>query len=266
VSLAQHRLFVGSEVADSVLLSTARKVSQSKKHSSRSGQRPIESGTADAAEDEEDDEDEDDDDDLYGDAIDKSMIGQSEGVTTAGTNVRIVDRLHCIAPLRDIAIGRVGKRKRGDDDTGREDVPAELNLVAASGEGMAGGVTFFDGKLQHTPVSKTKISRANGVWSFSVKPPAAALENLGVDRSYDEFIILSKYDDAGQAESTLYQVSGQLPQVKLETDFDPSAGGTIECGSITNGAHIVQVLEAEIRVYDRGKRTHRSFYVLTDMC
>jgi cleavage and polyadenylation specificity factor subunit 1 len=266
VSLASHRLFVGSEVADSVLLSTARKVSQLKKHSSRSGQRPVDNGTDDAAEDEEDDEDEDDDDDLYGDAVDKSMTGQSEGVTTAGTNIRIVDRLHCIAPLQDIAIGRVGKRKRGDDDAGREDAPAELNLVASSGEGIAGGVTVFSRELRHEPVSNTKISRANGVWSFSLKPPAAASENLGVDRSYDEFIILSKFDDARQAESTLYQVSGQLPEEKVDTDFDPSAGGTIECGSITNGAHIVQVLEAEVRVYDRGKRAHRSSYVLTDMC
>ncbi len=253
-SLGSQRLFLGSDVADSVLLSTARKASQLKKHSSRIGQRPLEDGNVDTAEDVQDDEEEgEDDDDLYGDAIDKSMTGQLEGLTTSGTNIRVLDRLHCIAPLRDVTIGRVGKQKRDDDDAAKEDQSAKLNLVACSGAGLAGGVTILNRELRHEIVSKTKISRANGVWSFSVKPSSAASDGLGVDRSYDEFMILSKSNNLGQDESILYEVSDQPPQEKTNTDFDPSAGGTIECGSITNGAHIVQVLDAEIRVYDRGK-------------
>lgn len=255
-SLGPHRLFVGSDVADSVLLSTARKVSQLKKHSSRSGQPPGDGMGAESAgdkEDEEEDEEEDDDDDLYGDAIDKSMTGQSEGVATSGTHIRVLDRLHSIAPLRDVTIGRVGKRKRDEDDVAREDQSAKLDLVACCGEGTAGGVTILNRDLRHEVVSKTKTERANGVWSFSVKPSAAASDELGLDRSYDEFMILSKTSDTGQDESVLYQVSDQPPKEKTDTDFDPSAGGTVECGSITNGAHIVQVLEAEVRVYDRGK-------------
>ncbi len=259
-SLGSHRLFVGSDVADSVLLSTARKVSQLKKHSSRSGQQPVGDGMSDVAEDEEEDEgeeeEEEDDDDLYGDALDKSMTGQSDGVITSGTNIRVLDRLHCVAPLRDVTIGRVGKRKR-EDEMERKDQSGKLDLVACCGERLAGGVTIFNRELRHDIVSQSNLSQTDGVWSFSVKPPAAAADGLGMDRSYDEFMITSKASETHQAQSTLYQLSNGSPREKTNTDFDPSAGGTIECGSITNGAHIVQVLEAEIRVYDRGKLTYR---------
>lgn len=258
-SLGSHRLFVGSDVADSVLLSTARKVSQLKKHSSRSGPQTVGDGTSEITEDkeeEDEDEDEEDEDDLYGDALDNSMTGQSDGVTTSGTNIRVLDQLHCVAPLRDVTIGRVCKRKR-EDEIERKGQPGKLDLVACCGERLAGGVTIFNRELRQDIVSQSKLSQADGVWSFSVKPPAAAADGLGMDRSYDEFMITSQANKMDQAQSTLYQFSNGSPQEKTNTDFDPSAGGTIECGSITNGAHIVQVLEAEIRVYDRGKLTHR---------
>jgi cleavage and polyadenylation specificity factor subunit 1 len=266
-SLGSNRLFLGSDVADSVLLSTARKTSQMKKHSSKGKLHLVDEGKADKVEDEEEeDEDEEDDDDLYGDALDKSMTGQSEGLTTSGTNIRVLDRLHCVAPLKDITIGQVGKRKREDDDLGEEERSAKLDLVACCGEGLAGGVTIFNREIRHEIVNKTKLSRADGVWSFSVKPSAAAVDGLGMDRSYDEFMIVSKSNNEGQAESALYQVSDQVRHEKTDTDFDSSAGGTIECGSITNGAHIVQVLEAEVRVYDRGKPCLSSPKIVAEYC
>jgi len=267
-SLGSNRLFLGSDVADSVLLSTARKSSQMKKHSSKSKLHPVDEGKADKAQNEEwdEEEEEEDDDDLYGDALDKSMTGQSEGLTASGTNIRVLDRLHCVSPLRDITIGRAGKRKREEDDLGEEERSEKLDLVACCGEGLAGGVTIFNRELRHEIVNKTKLSRADGVWSFSVKPSAAAADGLGVDRSYDEFMIVSKSNNAGQAESVLYQVSDQVHHEKTDTDFDSSAGGTIECGSITNGAHIVQVLEAEVRVYDRGKPCLSSRKVVAESC
>jgi cleavage and polyadenylation specificity factor subunit 1 len=254
-SLGPHRLFLGSDVSDSVLLSTARRASQLKKHSSKTAQRSVDEELADAPGIGEDDEEEneEDDDDLYSEAIDKTMTGQSEGVTASGTNIRVLDRLHCIAPVRDATVGRVSKRKRDDDGVGGEDQPANLDLVASCGEGLAGGVTILNRELRHETIRQTKVSQADGVWSFSVKPSAAASNGLDVDRSYDEFMILSRTSDTGQAESVLYEVSDKPPQQRSDTDFEPSAGGTIECGSITNGAHIVQVLEAEVRVYDRGK-------------
>jgi cleavage and polyadenylation specificity factor subunit 1 len=263
--LEPSRLFLGSDVADSVLLSSARKVSQLKKRSSRGAQRYADDGLADTAgeeldgeqqqqqqQEEEDEEEEEDDDDLYGDVVDRSVARQSEGTTASAANLRVLDRLYCIAPLNDVTVGRVGNRTRDGDELGTED-SAELDLVASSGEGFAGGVTIFNRDLRHEIIGKTKTSRANGVWSFSVRPVVAASDDLGINGSYDEFLILSKHDDTGKAESVLYQVSDQPPEEKTGTDFDPSAGGTVECGSITDGAHIVQVLEAEIRVYDRGK-------------
>jgi cleavage and polyadenylation specificity factor subunit 1 len=250
-SLGPHRLFLGSAAADSVLLSTARKVSQLKKHSSRGRPRPLDDGVVDAAESEDDIGE--DDDDLYGDAVDKDLAGQSEGQHTSGINIRVLDRLRCVAPLRDVTIGRGAKRKRGDDDVVREDSSWQLDLVVSSGEGLAGGVTIFNRELRPDVVNKTKTPRANGVWSFSMNAPATASLKLGVDRIYDEFMIASTFNDAGQSESILYQISDQTPQEKTGTNFDPSAGGTIECGSITSGAHFVQVLETQVLVYDRGK-------------
>lgn len=250
-SLEPHQLFIGSDVADSVLLSTARKVLQSKKHSTRSFQRSRDEEIAENGDDEEDEEDEEDD--LYGESLDRRLTVLSEGTTTAGTNIRIVDRLHCIAPLRDITIGRVGKRKRDDEDVGGEEEGPDLSLIASSGEGVAGGVTILTRELRHEVVNKIQVPRADGVWSFSIKPSAAISDDLGVDRSYDEFMILSGSSTAGQYESILYQITGQTLQEKTDTDFDPTAGRTVECGSIINGAHIVQVLEAEVRVYDQGR-------------
>ena len=264
-SLGSHRLFVGSDVADSVLLSTARKFSQLKKLTSRSGQRASDDATADPAENgEEDGEEEEDDDDLYGDAVDKSMTGQSDGVTTSGTNFRVLDRLHCVAPLRDVTIGRAGKRKRDDDNVEKEGRSATLELIACCGEGLAGGVTIFNRELRHTVVSNTRTPQANGVWSFSVKPSTAISDALDTGRSYDDFMVVSKSTDTGQAESILYKVSDQPLQENTHKDFEPSAGRTIECGSITNGAYIVQVLEVEIKVYDGGKQSISSYQVLAE--
>ena len=251
-SIGPHRLFLGSDVADSVLLSTARKVSQLKRHSSRSGQRPPDEATADTAEGEDDDEEEYDDDDLYGDALGGDMTGQSEGVSASGTNIRVLDRLHCVAPLRDVTIGRTAKRKQGDEDEG-EHLSAELDLVVCSGGGSAGGITIFYRELRPEVIIKTRIPRANGIWSFSVKPSISSSDQLDAGRNYDEFMIASTLNDAGQAESILYQISDQIPKEKTGTNFDPSAGGTIEFGSIMGGTHIVQVLETQILVFDQGK-------------
>jgi cleavage and polyadenylation specificity factor subunit 1 len=251
-SLGPSRLFLGSDVADSVLLSTARKISQLKKHPFRSGMRALENGTAGGADNDEEKDEDDEDDDLYGDALDRTMTGQSEGVTASGTNMRVLDRLSCIAPIRDLTIGRGSKRKREDDDPDTDEAEARLDLVVTSGEGAAGGVTILNRQLRQEVVHKKKTPRADGVWSFSVKPSAVASDKLDQDRSYDEFMIISKANDQGQPESILYQLSDRPPQEKTDTDFDPSAGGTVECGSISHGAHIVQVLETEVRVYDKG--------------
>ena len=261
-SLGPHQLFLGSAVADSVLLSTVRKISQLKKQGSKSVQRPLDNGTFDSAgsenEEEEGEEEEgEDDDDLYGDVHDNNTLPQTEGVATSGMSIRILDRLRCVAPIRDVTVGRGAKRKRDDDDVVREDLSAKLDLVVCSGEGSAGGVTIFNRELRPDIINKHKIVRANGVWSFSVKASATTPHRLGSGRCHDEFMIASFLNNAGQAESILYQISDQRLQEKTGTYFDPSAGGTIECGSITSGAHFVQILEAQVLVYDQGKAPTR---------
>lgn len=261
-SLGSQCIFLGSEVADSVLLSAAGKPSLMKKHSLRSGQRPPDNGTIEAAGDAQDDEEEEEDeDDLYGESVENSTSRQSYGVNSSATNVRILDRLHCMAPLRDVTIGHPVKRKRYDDsdETRGKDSTTEKNIVVSSGQGLGGGVTILNRRIWPEIVSEKKISRVNGVWSLSVKRQAVGSLGDREEKRIDEFVIVSKYSDHEQAESKLYQVTSQGVQEKIGTDFDPSAGGTIECGLITNGAHIVQVLEAQIIVYDQGKALPRAY-------
>ena len=258
------RLFVGSEESESVLLNTVRKSSQLKKHSSRANLTSMPTSNGDMSEAEDDEEE--DEDDLYGESTTQANAGQSTDDTSAisSNNLRILDRLQNIAPIRDVALGRPAKRRRFSGSEEKEPSgTSDLELLVASGSGRAGGISLLSREIKPVIRNSSKHVGVNGVWSLPRKSTQSVLINQD-EESPVEFVIMSKANDNGQGESHLYIASdGELVE-KGGTEFDVSAGETIEVGSIAGGGCTVQVLESEVRVYDAGKSSYRLANTSTD--
>jgi cleavage and polyadenylation specificity factor subunit 1 len=137
---------------------------------------------------------------------------------------------------------------------------SELELLVASGAGRAGGVAVLWREIRPTILKSSETKGINGIWSVPAKKSTAASPGDGPEQ-FDEFIICSKTNSNGEEESFLYTTAGDDLVEKGGTEFDPSAGGTIEIGSIVDGGHTVQVLENEIRVYDAGKYDAPSIFL-----
>jgi cleavage and polyadenylation specificity factor subunit 1 len=263
-TLGTGRLFIGSEEADSVLLGTARKTSQLKKNSSRVNLAELRTGNGEVSAEEDSDEEEDEDD-LYSESITQTNTTQPADISTlGGGNLRILDRLSNIAPIRDIALGRPAKRRR---ISGSSDIeltsPSELELLIASGAGRAGGVAVLSRVIKPTILESSEAKGVNNMWSVPARK-ANAISQGGETKSFDEFLICSKTNANGKEESCLYATSSGDLVEKVGTEWDRSAGGTIEVGSIGGGSHTVQVLETELRVYDAGKYRGLWYIVVAD--
>ena len=254
-------VFVGSEEGDSVLLGTARKFSQLKKHSSRINltQRSAGNGAApevdeeDEQQDDEDEADDDDDDDLYADDVTESQTVKSgEAATLVAGNIRELDRLPSIAPIRDVAMGRPAKRRRvrepeADGSSLADD--SDLDLVVANGAGRSGSLATLSREIKPEVIKSSNADGVNGVWYFSGKPRTTSISD-SASTVHHNFAIHSKIGRTSKGTSILYEVrDGDLVE-KSGTEFDTTAGSTIEVGKICGGSHTVQVLEHEVRVYD----------------
>jgi cleavage and polyadenylation specificity factor subunit 1 len=252
-TLGPGRLFIGSEQADSVLLGTARKTSQLKKSSSRGILGAANTENDDLSEGEEEEEEEDEDD-LYSESVTRAnTMHPGEISALSGGSYRVLDRLVNIAPIRDMALGRPAKRRRiSESDEIKSSPSSELELLVASGAGRAGGVAVLSREIKPNIVKSSEAKGVSGIWSVPAKKARVIPESDDFE-DFDEFLICSKTNVNGKDESFLYTTSGEDFVEKGGTEFDPSAGGTIEVGSIAGGSHTVQVLETDIRVYDAGK-------------
>lgn len=252
-TLGPGRLFIGSEQADSVLLGAARKTSQLKKISSRGilGAANMENDDLSEGEEEEEEEDEDD---LYSESVTGANTMQPGEISAlSGGGYRVLDRLVNIAPIRDIALGRPAKRRRiSESDEIKSSPSSELELLVACGAGRAGGVAVLSREIKPTIVKSSEAKGVSGIWSVPAQKAKVIPESNDFE-NFDEFLICSKTNANGKDESFLYTTSGEDFVEKGGTEFDPSAGGTIEVGSIAGGSHTVQILETDIRVYDAGK-------------
>jgi cleavage and polyadenylation specificity factor subunit 1 len=244
-SLGLGTLFVGSEVSDSVLLGTTRKVAQLKRISSR-GQDHANGHVKDANSEEDDDEDEDDD--LYAEKPKPESNGHSGQTSDSmGSDLRVLDRLSSTAHLKNFTLG---KRKRNDTDAASG---SQLQLAVACGQGRAGAVAIFSRVLSPKRLKSNKYEGGTGfsaVWSFAVKRRKSAKAKSTVEDSYSNHLLLSRTNTTGEGESVLYTMSNGELQPKDGVEFDVSAGATIQIGTVLDGSHTVQVLATEVRVYD----------------
>lgn len=253
-SIGVGKAFVGFEGADSVLLGWGKRASLLKRHSSRIGQATT-SADLDLASDE--DELDDYDDDLYGETDESNQLHRTQSFdpnSSGGLEFRVLDSVPCLAPIRDFAFGRpIAKQKDHSHN-----VPiSELELVAASGFGKAGGLTVLSRELDPEVVSSSVLSGATGVWAVRVKEQKSTL-NSGDEADYHECLIVSFAHD--QVERTkLFSLKDGVLEEKTGTDFDTEAGPTIEVGSLAGNTRVVQVVKNEIRSYDSSKEDDLSF-------
>ncbi|KAJ9610046.1 mRNA cleavage and polyadenylation factor subunit [Cladophialophora chaetospira] len=237
-NLGPNRLFIGSEEADSVMLGTDKKTAQLKRVRSRVQTR----ANGFDADDDEDDDGLDDDDDLYGEVGEKTNGHASND--TGGQNFRVVDRLPSLAPINDLAIGALGKRKREENQSSGAASNQLREIAVAYGRGHASGVAFISRQLEPEVIKRVKYDDAIGIWCFG------STENPRGHRSTEDLIMVSHMTADGVGRSSLYRLADGDMSPIADTDFDQSAGSAISVFQLQTTNHIIQVLPAEIRVYD----------------
>ncbi|OAL38255.1 hypothetical protein AYO20_02314 [Fonsecaea nubica] len=246
-NLGTNRLFIGSEEADSVLLATDKRIPQLKRIRSRA---QIQANEVEPQEDddEEDGYDEDDDDDLYAE-ITNGHNGHVSG-DLSGQSFRAVDRLACLAPINDIALGSLGKRKREDSDDSERLDSSDRELVCAYGRGNAGGIAFIRRQLEPEVVQRIKYEDAIGLWCFNSIGKNQNATDRHAESRFDNLILVSQVTPDGAGKSSLFSLADDNLVPITDTDFDETAGSTISVFKLERTNHTIQVLPTEVRVYD----------------
>ncbi|OQV04048.1 CPSF A subunit domain-containing protein [Cladophialophora immunda] len=244
-NLGMNRLFIGSEEADSVLLATEKKVPQLKRIRSRA---QIQANEVEPQDDDDEEDGYDDDDDLYAEIIDGHNGHSSSELS--GQSFRAVDRLACLAPINDIALGNLGKRKRDDADEPDRPDSAGRELVCAYGRGNAGGIAFIRRQLEPKVTQRIKYDDAIGLWCFNSGRKNQNETDKHVDSGFDNLILVSQVTLDGAGKSSLFSLADENLVPIADTDFDESAGSTISVFKLEMTNHTIQVLPTEVRVYD----------------
>jgi cleavage and polyadenylation specificity factor subunit 1 len=268
--LSRNNLFVGSEDADSVILGWSRKSRDTGRRRSSQIEPSGSGSTGFDVSDEDDEEDDDDDDDLYGDG-DMTVEKQSNSLaridptnTKSGDYAfRIHDHLPNFAPLKDVTLSKTYRASEDERDV-PGDITGELELVTATGHYKSGALTVLKREVEPKVIGRFEFEEAQGVWTMSAKKPIAkslqpdqSKMNLdgehGLDAQFDRLMIVSKAANNLAEESAVYALTSAGFEALSGTEFDPSAGGTVEAGTLGNGMRVIQVLKSEVRSYDGGK-------------
>lgn len=238
-ALGTNTLFLGSEDADSVVISTYRKAPQLKKQPSRAF---LENGNGDIdLDDDQTDDDEDDDDDLYADS--KTSGNMQQGILE-GSSIVFCDRLHSLAPIQDLALGRPSKRKRGDDEgpESKSTNADRLDMLVSCSKGANGCLAFLSRSFEPKVVKRYKRTHARSVWAMSTDS-----SELDVDaRPFDDMIIVTENPAAQQ--SCLLSLSATIEEEE-DNDFEKN-DRAIATGRLGTGSHVV-VYTRDVRAYNK---------------
>lgn len=253
-AISRSTIFVGSEEADSVVLGWSRK-SQGK------GKK-----VEDASDEDEDMLDDVDDDDLYGDApaiipLKGAEVSDSANSKTGDYVFRIHDSMLNIAPLRDITLSKAEAANESSDVVG------DLELVGVSGRNKSGALAILKREVEPKVIGRFEFPEAYGVWTMSAKRPipkavqgdkSKVMLNGDLDMAtqFDRLMIVSKAEEDGTEESSVYALTAAGFEALADTEFEPAAGATIECGTVGDGMRVIQVLKNEIRSYDGGRSSN----------
>lgn len=248
-NLGSNCLFIGSEESDSVLLATGRKAAQLKRTLSRTQTQ------ADGIEREDfiGEDGVEDEDDLYAELSDG--VNGNSSTDASGQHFRLLDRLPSIAPINDIALANVAKRKRD----GAEDPDQEL--AVAYGRGHAGGLAFLTRHLEPRVTKRKKYQDAWGIWCLSSSKQGL---NTEAPQDSDDLVMISQTTSDGAGRTSLYRLlDGDLSAVG-DSEFDESAGLAIAVFRLHGTNHTVQVLPTEVRAYDAGFALSQIFPIVDE--
>lgn len=261
--IGRGRVFIGSELASSVIMGWSRRSDKSKRQRIRSKSDIEEDEEALGLEEDEEEDDDDDDDDLYSGANLESEASK-QGALSANVNsgeeyvFRIHDSMHNTGPMKDVAF-RIDTGSSLTTANRSAGVIPSLEITVSTGSGRAGGLTLFQRKLRPKFIDRVNIPNAKGVWAVCAQQVSenssvhtSKIEG-GLAQEQDRYIIASSVNKSGEGRSTAYSVtSAGLEEIK-GTDFDPEAGAIVEVGTLNGGARIVQVLPGELRTFDGGE-------------
>lgn len=239
VQMANRYLFLGSEEADSVLISTSNKSNQLKRIPSRAY---LDDANGDFKPDD-DMDDEDDEDDLYADSKTNGAMQQG---TFEPSSIVLEDTLRSIAPLGHPVLGRPPKRKREEDGEDILDVQQSdrLDLVASCNRGTRASLAFLSRSLQPNIVKRHKLAQGSLVWAMSSEP-----SELEVDaRPFDDMLVVSQGSQSPVPQSTLLSLTSTV-QERTNNDFE-TGDKVIATGRLNTGSHVV-VYSRDVRAYNK---------------
>ncbi|KAL5365766.1 CPSF A subunit region-domain-containing protein [Aspergillus floccosus] len=235
--LGNGEIFLGSEDADSLLLGW----------SDLSGTKKLRShkNDADNSGDVSDDDLSDDDvyeDDLYSTSPDATADGRRVSADPSSFGLysfRINDRLLNIAPLRDVTLG---KPSTSSDKDPKDNISAELELVASQGSDRSGGLIAMRREIDPEVLASFTIDSANCVWT-------ACVESSG-GKDSRQYVIVSKQTNTDKEETEIFRVDGLELQPIKAPEVNPNEEVTIDVGTLAKQSRVVQVLKNEVRCYD----------------
>lgn len=278
-SLINHNsMFIGSEDTDSIVLGWSRK---SKQAGRRRSQPTIETGDdADVDGTDEDQEDEDEDD-LYGESTAaiplKGEVAADSNSKAGDYAFRIHDSLVNIAPLRDVTLSKPESPPDDEDEEASSNTRHNFELVGVAGRNTSGSLAFLRREFEPNVIGRFEFPEARGIWTLCAKRPSIkALEpekpettldtesELGAQ--FDRLMIVSKSTEDTPEESSVYVLTSAGFEALADTEFEPAAGATIECGTVGNGMRVVQILKSEVRSYDGGRSLPSLLFLLPGIC
>ncbi|KFY74465.1 hypothetical protein V499_05515 [Pseudogymnoascus sp. VKM F-103] len=262
-SLINHNsMFIGSEDTDSIVLGWSRKAKQAGR---RRSQPTIDAGDdADVDGTDEDQEDEDEDD-LYGESTAaiplKGEVAAESNSKSGDYAFRIHDSLVNIAPLRDVTLSKPDSSRHNENEEASSSTRRNFELVGVTGRNMSGSLSFLRREIQPSVIGRFEFPEARGIWTLCAKRPL--IKGLETEKSettldteselgaqFDRLMIVSKSTDDTPEESSVYVLTSAGFEALADTEFEPAAGATIECGTVGNGMRVVQILKSEVRSYD----------------
>ena len=251
--IGRGRLFIGSEVDDSIVLGWSRTGDRLKARRSRMD-LDLENDAPVTNSDEEDIIDVDDDDDLY--AVDRPEQTETNGKVSpvlndldAGYVFRLHDSLFNVGQISDITFAK-------PSDLAKRPPELRCELITTSTTSKAGRLTFFQPAIYPRNVDEFHVPGASDIWA--VCPKIQAEDDTSA--MLDKYIVANTTDNNGEDRSRAYAIRHTGVDEVKNVDFDPEAGITIDVGSLNGGAHIVQVLESELRTFDCGKSAFSLVY------
>lgn len=258
--LGSNALFIGSEFADSVVLSWDRKSNQTMR---RKHLLEFSEGSDDLSL--EDDDDDDVDDDLYGDgqfaSVNDGDISDAAINKTGDYLFYINDSLINLGPISDITFAKPQSQISKIPSNNAEFISGQLDMVITIGKERAGSFAIIHENIYPEVIRRLQFPEARGIWAINVKKPIEkSNETLKekydsktesrIEDEYDRLMIISKESEEGTKISDVYVLRSASFEALTGTEFEPEAGATIEASTLGNGVRIIQVLKSEVRSYD----------------